>query len=279
LNCLYHARNRVSRRHPFMIRAVILAMLATSAFAQSFEAASVKLSPPYDGRGMMVACNGGPGTADPGRYVCTNISPLSLIYRGYQLRTDQVEWPHSPGPISVDITATIAAGTTKEQLRSMLQNLLAERFHLQFHWEKRDIQIYDLTVAKNGPKMKKSTIEPAPLTPPEPRPIRVASDGFPELPDNGQPLFYSDRGRGRARMQTMADVAARLTNLLNATVTDATNLTDRYDFTLAWAILDTDEGLPLIGAVEAQLGLKLVAKKGQKDVLVVDHMDSKPTEN
>jgi uncharacterized protein (TIGR03435 family) len=77
----------------------------------------------------------------------------------------------------------------------------------------------------------------------------------------------------------MVDLAARLANLLNATVTDATGLTDRYDFTLAWALRDTDEGLPLIGAIEAQLGLKLVAKKGQKDVLVIDHMDSKPTEN
>ncbi len=263
-----------------MIRALILAALASSAFAQSFEAASLKLSAPYDPRrGIRIACEGGPGTADPGRFVCTNTSPLSLINRAYQLlRSDQLEWPHSPGPISVDLTATLPPETTKEQWRVMLQHLLIERFHLEFHWEKRDAPVYELTVAKNGPKMKKSATTPNPEAPQQPWRMRLADDGFPAVPDD-RPVFYIIDGRGRARMESMSEFATSLSNTLGASVADATGLMDRYDFTLAWAQRDADDGLPLVGAIEAQLGLKLITKKGQKDVLVIDHLDIKPTDN
>jgi uncharacterized protein (TIGR03435 family) len=261
-----------------MIRALILATLASSAFAQSFEAASVKLSPLYDGHPIFSGCNGGPETADPGTFTCTNVAAFSFIRMAYNIPSYDISW-NSPGPITVHLTAKIAPGTTKAQFRTMLQNLLAERFHLQVHWEKKDAQFYDLRVAKNGPKMKKSTSDPALAGPPVPVRMQLAADGFPQIPDNGQPMFIIMSGRARARSQTMGEVAERLSSQLATTVTDTTGLIDRYDFTLSWAERDTEDGLPFIGAIEQQLGLKLVAKKGQKDVLVIDHLDTKPTDN
>jgi uncharacterized protein (TIGR03435 family) len=112
--------------------------------------------------------------------------------------------------------------------------------------------------------------------------MRLAADGFPAVPDN-RPVFLIIDGRGRASMEHMSEFATSLSNTLRAPVTDATDLTDRFDFTLAWSPnpdpANPDAGLTLEGAIEAQLGLKLVSKKGQKDVLVIDHLDSKPTEN
>jgi uncharacterized protein (TIGR03435 family) len=148
-----------------MIRAVILATLASSAFAQTFEAASIKLSPPNDGHPIFSGCNGGPETSDPGTFACTNVSAAGLTTNyACKIPYYDLSWK-SPQPITLHLTAKIPPGATKEQFRTMLQNRLAERFHLQVHWEKQEAQVYDLTIAKNGPKMKKSANEPVPDAP------------------------------------------------------------------------------------------------------------------
>jgi uncharacterized protein (TIGR03435 family) len=68
-------------------------------------------------------------------------------------------------------------------------------------------------------------------------------------------------------------------------VTNATGLAGSYDFTLSWS---WDEDTPgaqaaaradLVSAVQSQLGLKLERKKGQWEVLIVDHIEKTPTEN
>jgi uncharacterized protein (TIGR03435 family) len=45
----------------------------------------------------------------------------------------------------------------RDQLKSMVQGLLADRFKLVVHHDKRELAVYALTVAKNGPKLTKST--------------------------------------------------------------------------------------------------------------------------
>jgi uncharacterized protein (TIGR03435 family) len=55
-----------------------------------------------------------------------------------------------------DITAKIPPGTTEEQLRLMEQTLLVERFRLTVHHETKEMQVYELTVGKNGPRLKES---------------------------------------------------------------------------------------------------------------------------
>jgi uncharacterized protein (TIGR03435 family) len=55
-----------------------------------------------------------------------------------------------------EVNAKVPPRTTKEQVKGMWQNLLAERFNLKFHFSKKDFPVYELTVAKNGPKLRKS---------------------------------------------------------------------------------------------------------------------------
>jgi uncharacterized protein (TIGR03435 family) len=130
----------------------------------------------------------------------------------------------------------------------MLQNLLAERFKMTVHREKKEAQVYELTVAKGGPKMTESVEDlaakdapdsPPPGPPPGGRdPNPMGADGFPVMPKArpGRPMMFM--GRGRARMQataeSMEELAKMLGNQVGKPVTDATGLTGKYDFTLTW---------------------------------------------
>ena len=53
-----------------------------------------------------------------------------------------------------DINATVPSGTSKAQFQLMLRNLLKTRFRMRSHWETRELSVYALLVAKNGPKIE-----------------------------------------------------------------------------------------------------------------------------
>jgi uncharacterized protein (TIGR03435 family) len=180
--------------------------------------------------------------------------------------------------------------------------------------------MYSLVVAKGGPKMKESVEVPVvkddgELPPPPPLPMqpKIGPDGFPILPmlGGGRGGLFMIMMNGRARMigqlQTMQDLATRLTNMLSRTVTDGTALKAKYDFTITFspegmsgpmgpmpppppppsggggnAAIGLSEAEPLLdifGAVQAQLGLKLEPKKGPVELIVIDHIEKTPTEN
>jgi uncharacterized protein (TIGR03435 family) len=100
---------------------------------------------------------GGPGTPDPGQITYKDIALSTLITEAYGVRSDQVSGPGWPYTQCFDIIAKVPEGATPEQCKLMLQNLLAERFNLQFHHESRILPVYALTVAKSGLKMKDSS--------------------------------------------------------------------------------------------------------------------------
>jgi uncharacterized protein (TIGR03435 family) len=156
----------------------------------------------------------------------------------------------------------------------------------------------------------------SPPLPPPSQP-KIGPDGFPILPipAGGRGGLYQIMMPGRARMiavkQTMQDFAQRLSQQLNRPVTDATGLTAKYDFTLTYApegmssiapvmiggppappppgggasgpgpaLPEGDAPPPnLFSAVQSDLGLKLEAKKGPVDIIVVDHVEKTPIEN
>jgi uncharacterized protein (TIGR03435 family) len=84
---------------------------------------------------------------------------------------------------------------------------------------------------------------------------------------------------------SMRQLAERLTSQAGKPVLDATNLDGYFtiDLTFASATMDpSKEGViaaPLPKALEQQLALKLVAAKEPVKVLIVDHIDTVPTEN
>jgi uncharacterized protein (TIGR03435 family) len=145
-----------------MPRRVVIVALAfvCSLHAQStrleFEVASIKPSPPPDGGARSMGCIGGPGNGDPGLLTCRNMNLANLVSTAYKLSYYQLsapDWMKDPFA-AFDLNARVPEGATKDQLDAMMQNLLADRFKMVVHRESREIQQYDLVVAKNGPKFQ-----------------------------------------------------------------------------------------------------------------------------
>jgi uncharacterized protein (TIGR03435 family) len=264
----------------------VLAALACGILCgQSFEVASIKPSPPPDPRGMRVGMSGGPGTLDPGRFTTQNFDLTNLITVAYDIPYYRISAPDWLREARFDIVARVPDGATKEQFRVMLRNLLTERFKLVLHYEKKEMQVYELTVAKNGPKLQESTGDPAP-TPPGTRSERtLGPDGFPVLPPGRFPWTSMIAGKARQRFAatSMGDLAENLSLQLSQPVTDSTGLKAKYDFTLFWDYQNLSDpnatGPALVGALQEQLGLKLTSTKAPVDTLVIDHIEKTPTEN
>jgi uncharacterized protein (TIGR03435 family) len=195
-----------------------------------------------------------------------------------------------------DIVATMANGTTKEQFRTMLQNLLAERFKLQIHREQKTISFYSLTVGKGGAKLKTPQTEAIADADSEPKPrqsMQKDKDGYPQFAPNVTATgFISGGGKSYAAMQVHNEPLDRLVKALSgdlgAPVTDDTGVKDKYDYALRW-IREAPGSIPaenqdlggpsLLIALQEQLGLKLTAKKGPVEFIVIDHAERTPTEN
>ena len=280
-----------------------IAFTCFAAHAQpAFEVASVKASKPPDGTPRGIGCRGGPGTSDPGLITCENMSPSLLVTMWYDIMRFQLSGPDWMDGTRFDVTAKVPPGTTKEQVRLMEQNLLAERFKLSLHHEKKEMQIYELTVAKNGPKLKEAAPPPTkpdvPASgPPPKRPsVTLGSDGFPEILPNVSGMWMLN---GHARRQqlgeTMDQFAQFLTGQLGLPVNNSTGLPGKYDIVLSWApdwarqppaeggassaAADASDPPPTLVQAVQKLGLKLESKKGPVDILVIDHMEKTPVEN
>jgi uncharacterized protein (TIGR03435 family) len=271
-------------------------MLVFSGFAQEFEVASVKVAPPYGSPGAFrgVGMMGGPGSGDPTRMRYRNFSLRALVNTAYGVPYDQVEGPGWTEEIRYEIIATLPKDATRDQSMIMLRNLLKDRFHLEFHRETRELPVYTLVVAKNGPKLAVSKpIEPAAQDTPktEPGPLKRDKDGYPILRPGMQMAMVSEKGHPMARIQGRDEHIAQLVNMLSgqlrSPVIDSTGLAEKYDFTLSWVPQppgglppDTEEfGPSIFSAVQEQLGLKLISKKGPVELLVIDRAEKTPTEN
>jgi uncharacterized protein (TIGR03435 family) len=159
------------------------------------------------------------------------------------------------------------------QWKAALAKLLADRFSLQFHRDKKELSVYALTVLRTGHKLTKNDTNP-----------------------NGLPaLFFRGLGIFPVQNATMADfVGTMQAVVLDRPVLDQTKLEGRYDFTLTWtpdetqfggrggqapAAADPANAPPgLFTAIQEQLGLKLEATKAPADVIVIDKLE-KPTAN
>jgi uncharacterized protein (TIGR03435 family) len=253
-----------------------------------FEAATIKPSPPSDARSPASGCRGGPGTSDPGLFTCSNMPLAYLLDLAYQLDANQLSAPDwlADTQLLFDVNAKVLQGTTKEQLSIMFQNLLTDRFKIALHRETRDMQQYDLVVAKNGPKFKASAPAGSPA---DKSPLQ--KDGCPPLPsgltvNNGLYLLHMPDW-------SMAVFSGQMAYLLHAHITDATGLTGNYDIAMCWAPENTagaaagpngvpvamESGPTLQQAVQDQLGLRLESKKAPVEVIVVEHAEKLPTDN
>ena len=306
-----------------MLRAIISAGLVAftsgAAFAQTaensptFEVASVKPAAPISGNMIRVMMRGGPGGPDPGQITYTNVTLKNVLMNAYGVKGFQISGPGWLDSERYDIVAKLPRGATKAEFMVMLQNLLAERFKLTLHREKKDLPMYALGVGKNGPKLKESVEDPS--TAAAMRQPTMGKDGFPVLPPGagGRGTTAMTLTNGGARMnakgQTMDGLAEMLSNRVDLPVVDMTGLTGKYDYTLYFSpeglggmMLpgglppppppgEGGPGTPMAGAPDAQsspnlftalqeqLGLKLEQRKGPVELLVIDHLEKAPIEN
>jgi uncharacterized protein (TIGR03435 family) len=180
-----------------------------------------------------------------------------------------------------DADAKMAALTKEQQLaeqRHMLQALLEDRFKLKAHWETKEGDIYNMVVAKGGPKLGAEG-----SMPPSAQELKNFGD-HPVLP-----LYQRNDGRGYdfiAHGCSMEQVVGMLSAQFGRPVIDKTGLAGKYDFVLKYKgrfdqdrpADDLDPMPPMDRALQEQLGLKVEAAKGPAKVLIIDHIE-KPSEN
>lgn len=227
----------------------------------AFDVATIKPSDP-DQPGRFFRVNGR-------NFSTHNTTLAALIGFAYGLNPKQiVNGPDWIDHESYDIAAVPdgEGQPNDKQWKTMLKKLLAERFQLKFHNDQRELSVFVLTVAKDGPKnLAKSQS------------------------DNPLPgLFFRGTPGGimlPAQNATMADFCGVMQSavLTDRPVVDRTGLQDRYDFTLKWApdesqfgghgppVSDAPDAPPgLFEAIQEQIGLKLEATKTPVDVMVID---------
>ena len=238
---------------------------------------------------MRVSHRGGPGSPDPGMWSTENWNLSNLVTYAYGIERYQYSGPSWMDEARFDVQAKVPSGATKEDLKLMVQDLLKERFGLQFHREKKEMPVFELTVAKGGPKLKES-VEEAPkdsAAPPAPSgPLKLAADGYPDLGKNFTMAWMNGRARWQDPKGTMAGFASMLAGQLSRPVFDATGLKGTYQMSLFWAAEsrgpNADEAEPgptIYVAIQEQLGLKLEQKQGTVEMLIVDKAEKVPTEN
>ena len=209
------------------------------------------------------------------RFVCKDYTLKLMIAAAYELNSREISggppWLESDHFDIAAVTPGDVRPTHDEQM-AMLRSLLTDRFKLTFHRESKDFSIYELTVAKGGPKLK-------------------ASSAAPDDPPQLISTVYPHRMLMPARNATMGDFVSVLRRaILDRPVVDKTGLAGRYDWDLEWAPDETQFGgaitappedapsAPLFSAIQEQLGLKLTATRGPLQALVVDNAEP-PTPN
>ena len=227
----------------------------------------------------------------PDGFIAHRVSLSALLREAYQINADQISG--GPGWLRSDFynldakvdSSDVAAfrKLSKSRRRLMLQGALAERFHLRTHWETRDLPVFVLLVAKNGPKFHQTTSEDSG------RYGGIFAKGKSARGSVGYGLGFIS---GYAI--SPLSLTGPLSQLLGRSVLDETGLKGRYDLSVRWNPGDeaihpvegmdesstaTDASEPSIfSAFEDQLGLKLESRKAQMKVLVIDHVE-RPTPN
>jgi uncharacterized protein (TIGR03435 family) len=222
--------------------------------------------------------------SDPGRISYTNITLKRVLMSAYNLKSYQISGPDWLETLRFDITAKAPEGATKEQIQSMMQNLLATRFKMSVHRDSKELPVYALVVAKNGPKIKPVSAESPGEEELAGMKANEGKDGFPVLSLQAPALIVETRS-GRGRISAKVVPITRLADVLwgetGRPVFDVTGLTGNYSFVVYFAPEgSTDASEPSIfAALQEQLGLRLEARKGPVELLVIDHAEKIPTEN
>jgi uncharacterized protein (TIGR03435 family) len=256
-----------------MKHTLLLVCLAGLIAAQEFEVATIKPSAPHSGGPLRAGLQMAPG----GRLIATNFTLKMLIEQAYQVKDFQISGgPAWLGTERFDINAKGAGDGPigPNSLRPFLASLLKERFHLEFHRERKEAAVYHLVQAKGGTKLKAVD---APAGPgPQRQQVRLG------------------RGLLEAQQAPLSLLVTQLAGAVGRNVIDKTELKGLYNIKLEFTpepglagpgggggpqhAGDSPAAPSVFTAVQEQLGLKLEPAKGPVDILIIDRAE-KPTEN
>lgn len=195
---------------------------------------------------------------------------------------DATGTPIKPGDLDVNV------------MRKMLQELVAERFHMKYHTEMRPVATYAL--AASGPKMKRAA------DPTEHMRCDEAPGPDGKDPRLANPLLNKLYWCQNLTMDALAkELRFMAPDVVFYPVTNATGLKGSYDFSLSFSTMrmggggggfggpppadaanqasDPSGAVPLADALKSELGLKLEKTMRDEPVLVIDHIDETPEAN
>jgi uncharacterized protein (TIGR03435 family) len=198
----------------------------------------------------------------------------------YQLRRFEIVGiPRAMDGLRFDVEAVPPAGATSSDRPLMLRQLLADRFKLTAHPETRELPVYNLVTQRAdgrlGPHLKHSEIDCVAL--------RAGRSVPPAATDGIRPcVMVFGQGLLRANGMRIADLAEMgLSRSVSAPVIDRTGLAGAYEWTLEWlpdssssSGANDPDRVPLVTALQEQLGLKLETGRGPVQVVVIDHAES-----
>jgi uncharacterized protein (TIGR03435 family) len=247
-------------------------MLSLSAFGQTpaFEVADVKLNNSGEAR-MIIDLQPG------GKLTMRNVPMKVMIVFAYHLRPEALSGPAWLDTARYDVVAKALEIAPPEDVRRMMQTLLAERFHLATHSEQKLMAAWALTLGKSGSK----------LQPSEPAAVLSAQRCTPGDAPPGQRHVECRHVPTSFLADYLQELAPRD---FTVPVVDQTGLKGVFDFKLDWvprarpdpnAPTDpgAESGPSIFDAVEVQLGLKLESRKLPLPVIVVDRVDREPAGN
>src|SRR5688572_26419661 len=284
---------------------VVVAAGGAAVFAQNptsrpaFEVASVKKSLPSNGGGRVVF-----GSREGDRWLAENAT-LRIVLRNaydgeYGMDGQIVGGPPWMDTDRFDIQATMAPGTSNDEMRAMVRTLLADRFQLRTHTERRELPVYALAIARSdgrlGPQMRRLTVDCDAVRAARDRgqtPRTPAGDTAPTC-TTGTSIRRTGITEIDSSGLTMAALIDNLSRAAGRPVLDRTGLTGWFAVRLRFATDPSSlsplggppQGVPLepvdapslTTAITEQLGLRLESRREPIEVLVVDSA-SAPAEN
>jgi len=231
------------------------ALAAACLHAQpAFEVASIKPADPN--------ANGTSIHSTPDRLTLENISLKDCIEQAFDVKDFSLAGPGWLDSARFNITAKASGEVPRKQLDIMLRSLLLDRFKLTFHHEWKVMPAFALRIGPKGLKLK------------------------PDSP--GRSGWGNGRGRLDGIKLSMPGVADLLAEFVNRPVKDMTGASGVFTFKLRWNPEATAAGEPppdpalpnsVFTALEEQAGLKLEARRLPVEILVVDHIERRPTAN
>jgi uncharacterized protein (TIGR03435 family) len=255
-----------------------------------FDVPDIKPTDP-DAMGGMIGMRMQPG----GRFVGTGMPLTFLVQRAFpSLSSDQIIGLQGAATgqrfdINAKTAASVGTNPDQETMGALVLSLLKERFGFKYHTEERPLPAYSLVAVK--PKIKKA--DPASRT------HCLRSNGPAGSPPGTTLLTCQN-----VTMAQFADQLRGAAQGLSVPPLDATALEGAWDFVLTWnqragmnmgpavrpaegapaatdlaPASDPTAGYTLFEAVDKQLGLKLETQKRPVPVVVIDHLEQKPTDN